>query len=230
MAAFRHHAWSSRIGWVERFRFVIALCSLAAAGCAMESTAPTEAPGAPTTAVTPEPAQAPSPSRPPSTAADAEAAGAAPAPIPAPSAGPAAQAVAAAPTSPADESAVRGATPGSPSAPGASQPPANTLDFTSLGARLRTTKAIGVLTKLSVKSQADDLIEQFRDYHQHQGAATLPDLRRSYDRLVSKLLSLLQEADPPLAMDINRSRAAIWDVLSDQRKFVDSDLMAGALP
>ena len=57
---------------------------------------------------------------------------------------------------------------------------------------------------------------------------TLPDLRRSYDALVVKLLSLLRDGDPPLAMDINRSRAAIWDVLSDQRKFVDSNLMAGA--
>jgi hypothetical protein len=115
-------------------------------------------------------------------------------------------------------------------APLGSQPPPNTLDFAALGARLRTTKAIGVFTKLSVKNEADDLLAQFRDYYRRQGTATLPDLHRSYDMLVIKLLSLLQDGDPPLATDINRSRAAIWDILSDQRKFIDSNLMAGASP
>jgi hypothetical protein len=85
-----------------------------------------------------------------------------------------------------------------------------------------------VLTKLSVKNQADDLLAQFRGYHKQAGGATLPDLRRSYDMLVLKLLSLVQDGDPPLAMDINRSRTAIWDILSDQSKFIDANLMAGA--
>jgi hypothetical protein len=115
-----------------------------------------------------------------------------------------------------------------PPAPVASQHPADTLDFTSLGARLRATKAIGVFTKISVKNQADDLLAQFREYHNRQGATTLPDLRLSYDMLVLKLLSLVQDGDPLLATDINRSRAAIWNILSDQRKFIDANLMAGA--
>jgi hypothetical protein len=85
-----------------------------------------------------------------------------------------------------------------------------------------------MLTKLSVKNQADDLLAQFREYHQRQGEATLPDLRHSYDMLVLKLLSLVQDGDPPLAIDIDRSRTAIWEILSDQRKFVDANLMAGA--
>ena len=100
----------------------------------------------------------------------------------------------------------------------------------ALGARLRATRAIGVLTKLAVKSEADNLLGQFRDYYTQRGTATLPDLRRSYDTLVVKLLGLLQDGDPPLATDIDRSRAAIWDVLSDQRKFTESHLMAGASP
>jgi hypothetical protein len=120
------------------------------------------------------------------------------------------------------------AVPNAPPAPVASQPSAVTLDFTSLGTRLRETKAIGVLTKLSVKNQADDLLEKFREYHKRQGTATLSDLRRSYDMLVLKLLSLVQDNDPPLATDIDRSRAAIWDILADPRKFIESNLMAGA--
>jgi hypothetical protein len=143
-------------------------------------------------------------------------------------AAPASDAVAAVtPTRPAERAAVVAA-PNSLPARVASQPPADTLDFTSLGTRLRTTKSIGVLTKLSVKNQADDLLEQFREYHQRQGEATLPDLRHSYDMLVLKLLSLVQDGDPPLATDIDRSRTAIWEILSDQRKFIDANLMAGA--
>lgn len=86
-----------------------------------------------------------------------------------------------------------------------------------------------MLTKLSVKNQADDLLEQFREYHKRPEAAALPDLRRSYDLLVLKLLSLVQDGDPPLAMDINRSRTAIWNILSNQSKFIESNLMGASL-
>ena len=242
-----------------RFRFVIALCSLAAAGCG-DRTAPTEVPAA--AAVTPERVQAPAVSTLPPDLTVAEVPSTGPAATPAPdtseaASGPAASrapelaalppsnpgaatpnpvpppaAKSAAPASgavaaPAERPAVVAA-PSSLPAPVASQRPADTLDFTSLGARLRTTKSIGVLTKLSVKNQADDLLAQFREYHQRQGEATLPDLRHSYDMLVLKLLSLVQDGDPPLATDIDRSRTAIWEILSDQRKFIDANLMAGA--
>jgi hypothetical protein len=146
---------------------------------------------------------------------------------PAPKPAPTSQDVAATPTGPADKPG-GGTAPHSPQPPVASQPPADTLDFASLGARLRATKAIGAFTKLSVKNQADDLLEQFRDYYERRSTATLSDLHRSYDLLVLNLLALLQDGDPPLATDINRSRAAIWDILSDQRKFIDSNLMARA--
>jgi biotin operon repressor len=46
--------------------------------------------------------------------------------------------------------------------------------------------------------------------------------------LVLKLLSLLQDGDPPLAQDIGHSRTAIWEILADPKKFVESNLMAGA--
>jgi hypothetical protein len=85
-----------------------------------------------------------------------------------------------------------------------------------------------VLTKLAVKNQADDLLEQLRAYHRQQSAVTLVDLRSSYDLLVLKILSLVQDGDPPLAREIDRSRVAIWDILADQRKFIESNLMSGA--
>lgn len=113
-------------------------------------------------------------------------------------------------------------------APATSAPAAAPLDFASLGTRLRQTRAIGTLTKLSLKNQVDDLLSKFRAYHKRQGTATLPELRRSYDLLLLKVLSLLQDSDPPLARDIVQSRAAIWGILADPRKFTESNLMAGA--
>jgi len=60
--------------------------------------------------------------------------------------------------------------------------------------------------------------------------ATLAELRRSYDMLLLKVLSLLQDSDPPLARDIVKSRDAIWSILEDPKKFTESNLMAGATP
>jgi hypothetical protein len=113
-------------------------------------------------------------------------------------------------------------------APVAAKPPQAPLDLASLGTRLKQTRAIGVLTKLSLKNQVDDLLEKFRAYHKQQGTATLPELRRAYDMLLLKVLSLLQDSDPPLARDIVQSRAAIWGILADPRKFNEASLMAGA--
>jgi hypothetical protein len=108
--------------------------------------------------------------------------------------------------------------------------PAAPLDLNLLEARLRETKAIGVFTKLSLKNQVDDLLARFRAYHKRQGTVTLAELRRNYDMLMLKVLALLQDGDPSLARDVVRSRAAIWGILADPRKFTESKLMAGATP
>jgi hypothetical protein len=126
---------------------------------------------------------------------------------------------------PAPQAVTRTAAP-----PVALQPSPAPLDFKLLGTRLRETRAIGVLTKLSLKNQVDDLVSAFRAYHRGQGTATLVELRRSYDMLLLKVLSLLQDSDPALARDIVQSRAAIWGILADPRKFTESNLMAGATP
>jgi hypothetical protein len=104
------------------------------------------------------------------------------------------------------------------------------LDFKALETRLRQTKAIGVLTKLSLKNQVDDLLARFHAYHERRGAVTLAELRRNYDMLLLKVLSLLQDTDAPLARDIVKSRAAMWSILEDPRKFTEFNRMAGATP
>jgi hypothetical protein len=102
--------------------------------------------------------------------------------------------------------------------PGA-QAGSTALDLTSLEKRLRETNAIGVFTKLSLKNQVDDLLEQFRTFHQGRDKAALAKLRQQYDLLLLKVLSLLQDKDPALARDISTSREALWNLLADPAKF-----------
>jgi hypothetical protein len=97
------------------------------------------------------------------------------------------------------------------------------LDLKALETELKETKAIGVMTKLSIKNQVDDLLSQFRAFYQGKLKITLAELRRPCDLLVLKLLSLLQDSDPTLAAAIVASREAIWGILSDRTKFASLD-------
>jgi len=53
------------------------------------------------------------------------------------------------------------------------------LDLTSLEKRLRETQAIGVFTKLSLKNQVDDLLEQLAAFHEGRGQTPFAKLRKS---------------------------------------------------
>jgi hypothetical protein len=237
-------------GRVNLIRGLVALLVLAATACTAVKNAPPEA--ALTTAEpAPTPASAPAPAPRPALPTPA-----APRPTSAPVAAPAAEAatpagdtqnsIEAPPATTASTTEIEPAAaeppivePAAPVARGseasdlgpasvASPPSAEALDLRSLVARLRKTKAINLMTKVAVKSQSDDLLAEFRAYHTQHGTATLVDLRRSSDLLFRKLHSLLQDADPPLDRDIDRSRAAIWAILVDPMKFRASNLMAGA--
>ena len=101
----------------------------------------------------------------------------------------------------------------------AKQQAAPPLDLTALETRLKETKAIGVFTKITLKNQVDDLVNQFRAYYQGRIKTTLAELRQPYDRLLLKVLTLLQDDDPELARAIVTSREAIWSILADPAKF-----------
>jgi hypothetical protein len=101
--------------------------------------------------------------------------------------------------------------------PGAPKPAS--LDLNSLEQRLKDTHAIGVFTKLSLKNQVDDLLSELREFHKGSANIAQPLLRQKYDLLIMKVLSLLQNGDPPLASAIASSREAIWQILMDPSKF-----------
>jgi hypothetical protein len=105
------------------------------------------------------------------------------------------------------------------SAPVARPPAPPALDLAGLEQRLKDTHAIGLFTKLSLKNQVDDLLGAFRAFHGGQTNPSLSDLRQRYDLLLLKVLTLLQDGDPPLASAIAASREAIWALLADRDKF-----------
>jgi hypothetical protein len=93
------------------------------------------------------------------------------------------------------------------------------LDVAALKARLRDTKAIGVFTKLALKSQVDDLLQQFKTHYLSGQTTDVAALRQPYDMLVLKVLALVQDSDPSLAHSLSGSREAIWGILADREKF-----------
>jgi hypothetical protein len=110
--------------------------------------------------------------------------------------------------------------PSSPAPAPASRPNASpTLNLADLEQRLRETRAIGVFTKLSLKNQVDDLLNAFRELYRGPDKHPSAELRQRYDLLLLKVLTLLQDGDPPLAAAISSSREAIWSILADPDKF-----------
>jgi len=222
-------------------RAVVALwCLAAAAGCARvteEAASDAPAPRAPITVPDPLPAAAreddsrtpePVPPAPGPSIADVRPEAALPSSPTAMTELPPSPAAAEPPRSALEPAVVVPAAPAAPAAHGierepdltaSAASPVDTLDLASLQTRLRKTKAISLRTKLAVKKESEELLERFRAYHAEHGTATLPELRRSYDSLFRKLYSLLEDADPPLARDIDRSRADIWAILADPIRF-----------
>ena len=132
---------------------------------------------------------------------------------------PARAAVKAPPVKPVPQPVLKGATPVAPAVAAsrvAAAAPA--LDLDALKARLKATKAIGVFTKISLKNKVDDLMNQFTEHYRGK-KPRLAELRLSYDLLMMKVLSLLQDSDQALASEVVSSREAIWALLADEKKF-----------
>jgi len=197
------------------------------------TTAPAKPSPPPPSTVTNKPEEEGSPEKPATPAKPSAAAPAAEPAAPATPAKPAPPTATAkpAPTKPATPAPT--AKPATPPAQTAAKPtapapratsPNPTLDLTALKEQLKSTKAIGLMTKLTLKNQVDDLLDGFRDLYAGKGKSTMPQLRQSYDMLMMKVLSLLQDKDQKLASDIVASREVIWGLLADPKKFAALDV------
>ncbi len=221
---------------------------IAVSGCSSLKTSSPEAGSAQAAppAAAPAPATPPPPSPPPAAPPPAAPPPVAPAPVTPPPVAPAP--VAAAPAVPASAAPPHAAAtpakspaaahpvkqPGTSAAQSPANPPppapappaaatASTLNLADLEQRLRETRAIGVFTKLSLKNQVDDLLKAFRALYRDPNKRPSAELRQRYDGLLLKVLSLLQDGDPPLAAAIASSREAIWGILADPEKFAKMD-------
>lgn len=129
------------------------------------------------------------------------------------------QPAASAPAASAPAASAPESSPHAAPAPDREPAPAASLDLQALEEQLRETNAIGLFTKLALKNQVDDLLAQFRDHYDGKATVTMAQLRRSYDLLLMKVLSLIQDTDRKLARSIIESREAIWDLLADPARF-----------
>lgn len=89
------------------------------------------------------------------------------------------------------------------------------FDLTRLEAGLRSTKSVGVFTKLSIASEVKRLLKDLLAYHEGKQEPTLDELRVRYNLLINKILLLTQDADPPLAREIVATREPLWLAFAD---------------
>ncbi|MEX2430794.1 MAG: hypothetical protein WD645_02610, partial [Dehalococcoidia bacterium] len=88
-------------------------------------------------------------------------------------------------------------------------PAAAIMDLDGLETRLRKTKAIGLFTKLELKSQVNELLDDVENYHQAKSGMSLNQLEEHFNLLVMKLLVLLENEDPQLHREIARARPVL---------------------
>ena len=92
------------------------------------------------------------------------------------------------------------------------------LSLEDLGARIKATPAIGTFSKLALKNDIDDLVSDLRSYHEAK-KGDLGDLHQRYEALVLKLLALLEDDEPELALALAKSRDDIWSRLVNPVEF-----------
>lgn len=190
------------------------LVLLTVTGCAC-SERPAQAQPAETGAPREKPAAAAAPeAQPPATPPAAESAPPAEAPAPQADAPPAK-----APRETPTPTARAEPTPKQPTKPATKRVAAAPLDLDALEQRLKDTEAIGIMTKLTLKNQVDELLGRFEAHHDGSVKDPPAELRQPYDLLIMKVIALLQDRDAPLARDIVDSREAIWTILSDRARF-----------
>ena len=92
------------------------------------------------------------------------------------------------------------------------------FSIANLVARIRETGAIGFFTKLALKNQIDDLLNQFREFHAGINDTDLSALNDRFNLLLMKVITLLQDDDPKLFQDIVSAREFLWANLTDPEK------------
>ena len=88
-----------------------------------------------------------------------------------------------------------------------------TINMEVLTKRLKDTKAIGLFTKLAIRNDVTDLVDNVKRYRKKSLLATkIKEIRESFEGLLMKIVALLEE-DPELSRDLYVGRESIWKSL-----------------
>jgi len=94
-----------------------------------------------------------------------------------------------------------------------------TLDVATLRVRLKETPAIGLIGKLRLKSEIEDLVSDLGAYHAGHPTKTLEELHTRYRNLVVRVVGQLEQGDGALAHDLSESTDHLWEALADPGQF-----------
>lgn len=93
------------------------------------------------------------------------------------------------------------------------------LDVSTLRARLRQTPAIGLVAKLNLKHEIEQLIDGLAAYHAGRTRMSLAALHDTYSALVTRTVGLLENGETDLARDLTGSSERLWTELTDPDRF-----------
>ena len=93
------------------------------------------------------------------------------------------------------------------------------LDLEQLENGIKKTKAVGLMTKIKLKGEINDLLSKIEAYHAGSSPYALVQLREHFDLLYMKVVSLVQDKDTDLHLQLCVSLDLIWDSLEDPQQF-----------
>jgi len=92
---------------------------------------------------------------------------------------------------------------------------------TELIERVKKTRSLGGLTKLSLKKDYDQLIDMTHAYHEGVEDISMEQLRERYDVMYHRLKTLLQNKDEEFVRFLHESKDPFWLMLSNEEKFAN---------
>src|SRR5262249_14292020 len=93
------------------------------------------------------------------------------------------------------------------------------LDVATLRIRLKDTHAIGLVEKLRLKSEIEDLVNCLVAIHTWHATDTLAGRHPPHSDLLFRVAQLLEHGDASLAHDLTASSDHLWTTLADPGQF-----------
>ena len=108
-----------------------------------------------------------------------------------------------------------------PSEPRSGCPPVEEeiVDLQILADMLANTKAVSLLTKLSLKKDIDKVLKRLNQFHDGKSKFTLGQLEEQYNLLLMKIAIHLQDNDLILHRHLCNAWLVIWEDLRDYDRF-----------